>query len=206
MRGGVLLFANFLLASVGFSAWAIAESADARIKANADDIVDLNDIFDIQEPLMFQYGPYGIISDETFVSSGYIYFPVLIDTQGEDFDKLLSSDGTLSFDFEIVNKGSFALFDDSYLEKDSGGSFKAFYSVSASSFSDDYSSSVVCDVSNQAATASISIGNDGGLLGSEKVYCKIRLGFSFPDFEASVYPKLSSLGLDFSLNAKAVAA
>ena len=206
--GGLLFLSNIALFSVGFSAWSIggAASAEAQIPVSAEDVIDLENIFQIQQPEMFQYSPYGIVRDETLVSNGYIYFPLIINTSDEDFSKLLSSDNSLSFDFEITNNSTFGIFNDSYLEKSNDGTYNAFYSLNTTDFSDNCNLSVNCNVSNQTAKIRYTIENTNGLFDSAKVYCNIRLGFSFSNFETAVYPKLSTSGLSFSLNVKAVTA
>lgn len=204
----ILFLSNISLISIGFSAWSIsgAASVEAQIQVSAADVIDLKNIFQIQKPEMFQYCPYGIVRDETLVSDGYIYFPTLINTTDENFNQLLSPSNSLSFDFEIVNTGSFGLFSDSYLEKSEDGTYNAFYSLNTTDFSDDCNSSVNCNISNQTAKTRCTIENANGLFDSAKVYFNIRLGFHFANFETAVYPKLSTSGLSFSLNVKAVAA
>ena len=155
---------------------------------------------------MFQYGPYGIIRDETFVSDGYIYFPILINTSDENFKDLLSTDNTLYFTFEISNTGTFGLFNDSYLEKSDDGSYNAFYSINTNSYSNECTDSTACSVSNQTAISSFTIKNSNNIFDSASVYFNMRLGFSFSDFGTAVYPKLSTSGLSFSINVKAVTA
>lgn len=155
---------------------------------------------------MFQYCPYGIVRDEALVSDGYIFFPLVINTSDEDFSKLLSSDNTLSFDFEITNNSTFSIFNDSYLEKSDDGTYNAFYSFDKSDFSSNYASSVKCNVSNQMATSRFTIENTNGLFETNQIYFKIRLGFSFADYETVVYPKLRDSGLSLSINVKAVEA
>ena len=56
------------------------------------------------------------------------------------------------------------------------------------------------------ATSRFTIENTDGLFGINQIYFKIRLGFSFSDYETAVYPKLSDSGLSLSINVKAVAA
>lgn len=205
---GVLFLSNISLISIGFSAWSIvgAASAETQIQVSAADVIDLKNIFQIQKPEMFQYCPYGIVRDETLVSDGYIYFPIMINTTDENFNQLLSSSNSLSFDFEIANTGTFGIFSDSYLEKSEDGTYNAFYSLNTTDFSDNCNLSVNCNVSNQTAKIRYTIENTNGLFDSAKVYFNIRLGFSFSNFETAVYPKLSTSGLSFSLNVKAVAA
>lgn len=80
---GLLFLSNISLISIGFSAWSIsggAASAEAQIQVSAADVIDLKNIFQIQKPEMFQYCPYGIVRDETLVSDGYIFFPLVINT------------------------------------------------------------------------------------------------------------------------------
>ncbi|HAS56264.1 MAG TPA: hypothetical protein DCR94_03250 [Firmicutes bacterium] len=206
--GGLLFLSNISLISIGFSAWSIGEtaSAEAQIKVGAADVIDLQNIFQIQTPEIFQYSPYGIVQDETFVSNGNIFFPLIINTSDEGFSRLLSSDNTLSFDFEIVNTGTFGIFNDGYLEKSEDGTYNAFYSFDKEGFSSNFTSSVKCNISNQTATTRFAIGNTDGLFESGRIYFKIRLGFSFSDYERNVYPKLSASGLSLSINVKAVAA
>lgn len=205
---GVLFLSNISLISIGFSAWSIsgAASAEAQIQVSAADVIDLKNIFQIQEPEMFQYCPYGIVRDETLVSDGYIFFPLVINTSDEDFSKLLSSDSSLSFDFEITNNSTFGIFNDSYLEKSDDGTYNAFYSFDKSDFSSNYASSVKCNVSNQMATSRFIIENTDGLFETNQIYFKIRLGFSFADYETVVYPKLATSGLSLSIDVKAVTA
>lgn len=205
--GGLLFLSNIALISVGFSAWSIsgAASVEAQIPVSAEDVIDLENIFQIQQPEMFQYSPYGIVRDETLVSNGYIYFPLVINTSDEDFSKLLSSDNSLSFDFEITNNSTFGIFNDSYLEKSDDGTYNAFYSFDKSGFSSNYASSVKCNISNQMATSRFTIENTDGLFEANQIYFKIRLGFSFADYETAVYPKLATSGLSLSINVKAVA-
>lgn len=206
--GGLLFLSNISLISIGFSAWSIsgAASAEAQIQVSAADVIDLKNIFQIQKPEMFQYCPYGIVRDETLVSNGYIYFPLVINTSDENFSSLLSSDNSLSFDFEITNNSTFAIFNDSYLEKSDDGTYNAFYSFDKLGFSSNYASSVKCNISNQMATSRFTIENTDGLFGINQIYFKIRLGFSFSDYETAVYPKLSASGLSLSINVKAVTA
>lgn len=205
---GVLFLSNISLISIGFSAWSIsgAASAKAQIQVSAADVIDLKNIFQIQKPEMFKYCPYGIVRDETLVSDGYIFFPLVINTSDEDFSKLLSSDNSLSFDFEITNNSTFGIFNDSYLEKSDDGTYNAFYSFDKSDFSSNYASSVKCNVSNQMATSRFIIENTDGLFETNQIYFKIRLGFSFTDYETVVYPKLATSGLSLSINVKAVTA
>ena len=206
---GLLFLSNISLISIGFSAWSIsggAASAEAQIQVSAADVIDLKNIFQIQKPEMFQYCPYGIVRDETLVSDGYIFFPLVINTSDEDFSKLLSSDNSLSFDFEIINNSTFGIFNDSYLEKSDDGTYNAFYSFDKSDFSSNYASSVKCNVSNQMATSRFIIENTDGLFETNQIYFKIRLGFSFTDYETVVYPKLATSGLSLSINVKAVTA
>lgn len=94
---GVLFLSNISLISIGFSAWSIsgAASAEAQIQVSAADVIDLKNIFQIQKPEMFQYCSYGIVRDETLVSNGYIYFPIMINTTDENFNQLLSSSNSL---------------------------------------------------------------------------------------------------------------
>ena len=153
---------------------------------------------------MFQYCPYGIVRDEALVSNGYIYFPLVINTSDENFSSLLSSDNSLSFDFEITNNSTFAIFNDSYLEKSDDGTYNAFYSFDKLGYSSNYASSVKCNISNQMATSRFTIENTDGLFGINQIYFKIRLGFSFSDYETAVYPKLRNSGLSLSINVKAV--
>lgn len=129
---GVLFLSNISLISIGFSAWSIsgAASAEAQIQVSAADVIDLKNIFQIQKPEMFQYCSYGIVRDETLVSNGYIYFPIMINTTDENFNQLLSSSNSLSFEFEIVNTGTFGIFSDSYLEKSKDGTYNAFLMLS----------------------------------------------------------------------------
>ena len=206
--GGLLFLSNVSLISIGFSAWSIggAASAEAQIQVGAADVIDLQNIFRIQTPEMFRYSPYGIVQDETFVSNGNIYFPLIINTSDEGFSRLLSSDNTLSFDFEIINTGTFGIFNDSYLEKSEDGTYNAFYSFDKEGFSSNFTSSVKCNISNQTATTRFAIENTGGLYESGHIYFEIRLGFSFSDYETAVYPKLSASGLSLSINVKAAAA
>ena len=205
---GVLFLSNISLISIGFSAWSIsgAASEEAQIQVSAADVIDLKNIFQIQKPEMFKYCPYGIVRDETLVSDGYIFFPLVINTSDEDFSKLLSSDNSLSFDFEITNNSTFGIFNDSYLEKSDDGTYNAFYSFDKSDFSSNYASSVKCNVSNQMATSRFIIENTDGLFETNQIYFKIRLGFSFTDYETVVYPKLATSGLSLSINVKAVTA
>ena len=206
---GLLFLSNISLISIGFSAWSIsggAASAEAQIQVSAADVIDLKNIFQIQKPEMFQYCPYGIVRDETLVSDGQIFFPLVINTSDEDFSKLLSSDNSLSFDFEIINNSTFGIFNDSYLEKSDDGTYNAFYSFDKSDFSSNYASSVKCNVSNQMATSRFIIENTDGLFETNQIYFKIRLGFSFTDYETVVYPKLATSGLSLSINVKAVTA
>lgn len=205
---GLLFLSNISLISIGFSAWSIsgAASAEAQIQVSAADVIDLKNIFQIQKPEMFQYCPYGIVRDETLVSDGYIFFPLVINTSDEDFSKLLSSDNSLSFDFEIINNSTFGIFNDSYLEKSDDGTYNAFYSFDKSDFSSNYASSVKCNISNQMATSRFIIENTDGLFENNQIYFKIRLGFSFTDYETVVYPKLATSGLSLSINVKAVTA
>ena len=206
--GGLLFLSNVSLISIGFSAWSIggAASAEAQIQVSAADVIDLQNIFQIQKPEMFQYSPYGIVQDETFVSNGNIYFPLIINTSDEGFSRLLSAENTLSFDFEIVNTGTFGIFNDGYLEKSKDGTYKVFYSLDKTGFSSNFTSSARCNVSNQTATSRFAIENTDGLFESGHIYFKIRLGFSFSDYETAVYPKLSASGLSLSINVKAVTA
>ena len=146
------------------------------------------------------------MQDETFVSNGNIYFPLIINTSDDGFSRLLSSDNTLSFDFEIVNTGTFGIFNDGYLEKSEDGTYNAFYSIDKTDFSSNYASSVKCNISNQTATSIFTIGNTDGIFESGQIYFKIRLGFSFSDYETEVYPKLATSGLSLSINVKAVTA
>lgn len=208
MRGGVLFLSNISLISIGFSAWSIGgvTSAEAQIQVSAADVIDLKNIFQIQKPEMFQYCPYGIVRDETLVSNGYIYFPLVINTSDENFNDLLSSDNSLSFDFEITNNSTLRIFNDSYLEKSDDGTYNAFYSFDKLGFSSNYASSVKCNISNQMATSRFTIENTDGLFGINQIYFKIRLGFSFSDYETAVYPKLRDSGLSLSINVKAVEA
>lgn len=208
MRGGLLFLSNISLISIGFSAWSIsgAASAEAQIQVSAADVIDLKNIFQIQTPEIFQYSPYGIVRDETFVSNGYIYFPLVINTSDENFNDLLSSDNSLSFDFEITNHSTFGIFNDSYLEKSDDGTYNAFYSFDKLGFSSNYASFVKCNVSNQMATSRFTIENTDGLFGINQIYFKIRLGFSFSDYKTAVYPKLRDSGLSLSINVKAVTA
>lgn len=205
---GILFLSNISLISIGFSAWSIsgAASAETQIQVSAADVIDLKNIFQIQKPEMFQYCPYGIVRDETLVSDGYIFFPLVINTSDEDFSKLLSSDNSLSFDFEIINNSTFGIFNDSYLEKSDDGTYNAFYSFDKSDFSSDYASSVKCNVSNQMATSRFIIENTDGLFETNQIYFKIRLGFFFADYETVVYPKLATSGLSLSIDVKAVTA
>lgn len=206
---GLLFLSNISLISIGFSAWSIsggAASAEAQIQVSAADVIDLKNIFQIQKPEMFQYCPYGIVRDETLVSDGQIFFPLVINTSDEDFSKLLSSDNSLSFDFEIINNSTFGIFNDSYLEKSDDGTYNAFYSFDKSDFSSNYASSVKCNISNQMATSRFIIENTDGLFENNQIYFKIRLGFSFTDYETVVYPKLATSGLSLSINVKAVTA
>ena len=208
MRGGLLFLSNISLISIGFSAWSIGgvTSAEAQIQVSAADVIDLKNIFQIQKPEMFQYCPYGIVRDETLVSNGYIYFPLVINTSDENFNNLLSSDNSLSFDFEITNNSTFGIFNDSYLEKSDYGTYNAFYSFDKLVFSSNYASSVKCNISNQMATSRFTIENTDGLFGNNQIYFKIRLGFTFSDYETAVYPKLRDSGLSLSINVKAVEA
>ena len=171
---GVLFLSNISLISIGFSAWSIsgAASTEAQIQVSAADVIDLKNIFQVQKPEMFQYCPYGIVRDETLVLNAYIYFPLVINTSDKNFNNLLSSNNSLSFDFEIINN----------------------------------SSSVKCNVSNQMATSRFTIENTDGLFGINQIYFKIRLGFTFSDYETAVYPKLRDSGLSLSINVKAVEA
>ena len=205
---GILFLSNISLISIGFSAWSIsgAASAETQIQVSAADVIDLKNIFQIQEPEMFQYCPYGIVRDETLVSDGYIFFPLVINTSDEDFSKLLSSDNSLSFDFEIINNSTFGIFNDSYLKKSDDGTYNAFYSFDKSDFSSNYASSVKCNVSNQMATSRFIIENTDGLFENNQIYFKIRLGFFFADYETVVYPKLATSGLSLSIDVKAVKA
>ena len=206
--GGLLFLSNISLISIGFSAWSIGgvTSAEAQIQVSAADVIDLKNIFQIQKPEMFQYCPYGIVRDETLVSNGYIYFPLVINTSDENFNNLLSSDNSLSFDFEITNNSTFGIFNDSYLERSDDGTYNAFYSFDKLGFSSNYASSVKCNISNQMATSRFTIENTDGLFGINQIYFKIRLGFTFSDYETAVYPKLRDSGLSLSINVKAVEA
>lgn len=172
---GVLFLSNISLISIGFSAWSIsgAANAEAQIQVNAADVIDLKNIFQIQKPEMFQYCPYGIVRDETLVSDGYIYFPIMINTTDENFNQLLSSSNSLSFDFEIVNTGTFGIFSDSYLEKSKDGTYNAFYSLNTTDFSDNCNLSANCNISNQTAKIRYTIENTNGLFDSAKVYFNI---------------------------------
>lgn len=205
---GVLFLSNLSLISIGFSAWSIAgaASAETQIQVSAADVIDLKNIFQIQKPEMFQYCPYGIVRDETLVSNGYIYFPLVINTSDENFNNLLSSNNSFSFDFEIINNSTFGIFNDSYLEKSDDGTYNAFYSFDTSDFSSNYASFVKCNISNQMATSRFTIENTDGLFGINKIYFKIRLGFTFSDYETAVYPKLRDSGLSLSINVKGVEA
>lgn len=205
---GVLFLSNISLISIGFSAWSIsgAASTEAQIQVSAADVIDLKNIFQVQKPEMFQYCPYGIVRDETLVLNGYIYFPLVINTSDKNFNNLLSSNNSLSFDFEIINNSTFGIFNDSYLEKSDDGTYNAFYSFDKLSFSNNYASSVKCNVSNQMATSRFTIENTDGLFGINQIYFKIRLGFTFSDYETAVYPKLRDSGLSLSINVKVVEA
>ncbi len=111
--GGVLLFANFLLASVGFSAWAIAESVETGIKANADDIIDLNQYFSFpKDPTIFEYTSDGIARDNvidpsTATQEGFIEIPFQLDVKTGKIGDHLNKDATsLTLKTILVDKNS----------------------------------------------------------------------------------------------------
>lgn len=169
---------------------------------DGEDTVNLNEVFQIQKPIMFQYGPYGIIRDETIVSDGYIYFPVLIKTTHQDYEKIKKDDyGGLSFALSVSNVGSFDIFNPSYLIREPDGNISCEYSVSNDAFSNECSLLVTSTVNSNTVTTNLSLNNDGNILDKD-VYFNLAFNFKFDDF-SSVYQTLSSSGLSFSINIKA---
>lgn len=202
--GGLLLLSNIALASVGFSSWVLtAANAEADIKAEVGNVIDLQSIFDIKEPKIFSYNPYGIIRDETIVTNGYVYFPVKICSSNENFDSLLSSkDHSLTFDFEIENTGRFPIYD--YLKKSDDGTYKSFYSVALNDFSNDCTIANPFSLSNDVASFDFTIGNTNNLFDSEAFFLNIRLEFAFDNYDSDTYSSLFQNGLSFSIGAKVV--
>lgn len=201
--GGILLLSNISLVSVGFASWTIggATSADAEIKITVDDLIHLDEVFQIQQPKMFSYCPYGIIRDETIVSDGYIYFPILIKTTHEDFSKVKKNDdGGLTFSVAITNTGSFDIFSSSYLTRNSNGEISGSYSANNSDYSDECETDFSSKIDSKTITITLAI-NDKSLL-SNDIYFNTAFDFKFDDFP-SVYTQISSAGLSFSINAKA---
>lgn len=169
---------------------------------NVEDVVNLNEVFQIQKPIMFRYGPYGIIRNETIVSDGYVYFPVLIKTTHQDYPKIKKSDdGSLSFSLSISNAGSFDIFNSSYLAREADGRVTSAYSASNAAFSDECSTSVSSTIDSNTITTNLSLGNGDNILDKD-VYFNLALNFKFDDFP-SVYSALSSSGLSFSISVKA---
>ena len=204
LGGGLLFLCNLSLITVGFSAWAIegVGIASLPVSVEVQDVVDLNDIFLIQEPRMFQYGSHGIIRDETIVSDGYVYFPILIQTTHQDYAKVRKNDdGSLPFSVSISNVGGFDLFNESYLSRSSEGVVDGAYSAGNSEYSEECPNAFSSSISGNVITASLSLSSDGGLL-SQNVYLMLAFHFSFSDFSA-VYDSLSTNGLSFSIVAKA---
>ena len=204
LGGGLLFLSDISLISVGFSAWSISTvgSAEAEIKVNVEDVVNLNEVFQIQKPIMFQYGPYGIIRNETIVSDGYVYFPVLIKTTHQDYPKIKKNDdGNLSFSLSISNVGNFDIFNSSYLARETDGRVTSTYSASNATFSNECGISVSSTIDSNTITTNLSLDNGNNILGKD-VYFNLALHFKFDDF-SSVYSALSSSGLSFSIKVKA---
>ena len=205
--GGVLFLSSACLFAVGFSAWTFGGSTNGSgdLTAAADDLIDLRSIFQVQKPNMFRYGPYGIIEDETIVSSGSIYFPILIDCSATGFEKVLSlGNGGLSFTVKITNESSFDIFNANYLKRDStSGQVISAYSLDPNVFQPECNFECRFSVAGSTLSSTIDIPKSSGLL-ETNIYCNIRLSFEFSDFANDVYSSLSTSGLAFSIDIKAV--
>lgn len=183
---------------MGFSSWMIVgKSVSTSVNLNVGEIVELDDVFLIQTPKMFTYNEYGIIQDETFVTDGYVYFPIIVDTTASNY-KLVKLDGTnLNLTISIKGTGPINVFSEDYFKSTSEVNNPITYSLSNTDFSNSCSFIPTYSKIDNLVYFPISI--TASYLNQDKIYINICSHFIFDDF-SSVYQKISSNGLSFSIS------
>lgn len=197
---GLLLLSSISLLSFGFSSWyfGIGGSIFANVNVSVGDVVKLDDVFLIQEPKMFTYNQYGILQDETFVSEGYVYFPIIVDTTTENYSLIKQDSESLNLTLSIESTGTINVFSDDYFKSISEVSNPISYSLSNSDFSDSFIFTPTYSKIDNLVCLPVTITES--CLNNDKIYINVRSHFIFDDF-SSVYQKISSNnGLSFSIS------
>lgn len=107
--GLIFLLTTLALFSVGFSSWTFVENPrfQQELKVQADQIVDLNDFFNFQEPQMFEISPNGIIIDDQLSYIGTVRISFYIKIKEGIFSFLTNN--YLQLELLLENTGGFNL-------------------------------------------------------------------------------------------------
>ncbi len=202
---GLLLLCSVSLFSVGFSTWYTGanSSKEGTVNIEIADTKELEGVFEIQTPNMFSYNEYGIIRDETFLSDGYIYFPILINVNATNFSSIKNTDDDINLALSISNTGNVNFLSETYLKATSEIINSVTYSVSATSFSTTCDSIAIWQRNNNTVDISVQIANLDDYAENGKIYLNSALHFSFADF-SDVYQDLVHYGISFSISVRAI--
>ena len=197
--GGVILFlCNVSLFTMGFSSWMIVgKNVTASVNLNIGEIIELSDVFLIQEPKMFTYNEYGILQDETFVTDGYVYFPIIVDTTASNYELIQLDNGHLNLTVYLKSTSSINVFSENYFKSSTEVINPITYSISNTDFS--YSCSLIPTYSKIDNIVYFPINITDSFLSNDKIYINVCTHFIFDDF-SSVYSTISSNGLSFSIS------
>lgn len=200
--GGTLLtlFSLFLF-GIGYSSWNIIEDNKSffDINVGVGNLINLDNYFTTPKVDHFQISPAGIVTDETITYSGKIKITTnLLLKSGLvlDYKELKNS---ITFKFEIVNKGSFNFFSEQFMGSTNPNIDYAFYEKGQT----PTYSTVASLISDNLISSKATYTNDNI---QNLDYISIDLVYSFDftnyktDFKTQVYDKLGNNPLTFDLN------